>query len=164
MLHPSQHTMSGHHRPTRETPFEWRFAGGPIVARFWMFTGIIYGTAHDKKMSNYTEFRTLSSNLRMVTRTSVLIIQSKKGWRWRRRPKLRLLSPLDKCACTSAICTTQGERRLINIRWSFSAEWCTIGSEYMYTMLFKSYEHFHLLTTDGHTHLLIRCLIIGLIL
>ena len=24
----------GHHRPASETPFEWRFASGPIVARF----------------------------------------------------------------------------------------------------------------------------------
>ena len=30
---PSQHSMSGHHRHTRETPFEWPFAGGPMMAR-----------------------------------------------------------------------------------------------------------------------------------
>ena len=26
--------MAGHHRPASETPFKWRFAGGPIEARF----------------------------------------------------------------------------------------------------------------------------------
>ena len=30
---PSQHLMLGHHRPASETPFKWRFAGGPIMAR-----------------------------------------------------------------------------------------------------------------------------------
>ena len=25
--------MLGHHRQTSETPFKWRFAGGPMVAR-----------------------------------------------------------------------------------------------------------------------------------
>ena len=35
---PSQHAVSGHHRPSSETPFKWRFAGGPIVARFSMFS------------------------------------------------------------------------------------------------------------------------------
>ena len=31
---PSQHSMLGHHRPASETPFKWRFAGGPMMARF----------------------------------------------------------------------------------------------------------------------------------
>ena len=31
---PIQHSMLGHHRPTSETPFKWRFAGGPMMARF----------------------------------------------------------------------------------------------------------------------------------
>ena len=26
-----QHSMLGHHRPASETPFKWRFAGGPLV-------------------------------------------------------------------------------------------------------------------------------------
>ena len=29
----------GHHWPTSETPFKWRFAGGPIVARESMLAG-----------------------------------------------------------------------------------------------------------------------------
>ena len=29
----------GQPSPTSETPFKWRFAGGPIVARFYMRTG-----------------------------------------------------------------------------------------------------------------------------
>ena len=32
---PSQHSMRGQHRPANETPFKWRFAGGPVMARFW---------------------------------------------------------------------------------------------------------------------------------
>ena len=32
---PSKHSiLLGHHRPASETPFEWRFAGGPIMIRF----------------------------------------------------------------------------------------------------------------------------------
>ena len=29
----SQHPMLGHHRHASETPFKWRFAGGPMMAR-----------------------------------------------------------------------------------------------------------------------------------
>ena len=29
--------MSGHHRTTSEAPLIWRFAGGPMVARFGYF-------------------------------------------------------------------------------------------------------------------------------
>ena len=32
---PSQHSMLGHHRPATEAPFEWRFAGGPMIALFY---------------------------------------------------------------------------------------------------------------------------------
>ena len=30
---PIQHSMLGHHRPASETPFKWRFDGGPMKAR-----------------------------------------------------------------------------------------------------------------------------------
>ena len=30
---------AGHHQPASETPFEWRFAGGPIVTRDSMLAG-----------------------------------------------------------------------------------------------------------------------------
>ena len=30
---PKQHSMLGHYQHTSETPFKWRFAGGPIMAR-----------------------------------------------------------------------------------------------------------------------------------
>ena len=30
----SQNSMLGHHRPASETPFKWRFTGGPMMARF----------------------------------------------------------------------------------------------------------------------------------
>ena len=30
---------AAYHQPASETPFEWRFAGGPTVARFYMLTG-----------------------------------------------------------------------------------------------------------------------------
>ena len=32
---PNQHTISGRYRHTSEMPFEWRFASGPAVARFY---------------------------------------------------------------------------------------------------------------------------------
>ena len=31
---PSQHLIMGHNRQTSETPFKWRFAGGPITAHY----------------------------------------------------------------------------------------------------------------------------------
>ena len=33
------HAASGHYRFISESPFEWRFAGTPIVGRFYMLTG-----------------------------------------------------------------------------------------------------------------------------
>ena len=39
----SKQTVSGHYRPTSETPFKWRCAGGPIVVRFNMYTGLYAG-------------------------------------------------------------------------------------------------------------------------
>ena len=38
---PTQHTVTGHYRPASETPLEWRFAGGRIVARFYPLTGYL---------------------------------------------------------------------------------------------------------------------------
>ena len=32
---PNQHSRMGHFRPACETPFQWRFAGRPIIVRFW---------------------------------------------------------------------------------------------------------------------------------
>ena len=34
---PSKQLKAGHYRLTSETPFEWRFAGGPIEARDCMY-------------------------------------------------------------------------------------------------------------------------------
>ena len=31
---PSQHSMVGYYRQTSETPFQWRFAGEPMMAHF----------------------------------------------------------------------------------------------------------------------------------
>ena len=28
--------LAGHQRPASETPFKWRFAGGPMMAQYWM--------------------------------------------------------------------------------------------------------------------------------
>ena len=33
----ANHTVSGHHLPDSETPYEWRFAGGRMVVHFHMF-------------------------------------------------------------------------------------------------------------------------------
>ena len=53
----SQHTVLGHHRPTSETPFEWRFADGPMVARFFRFTGKLkHCIALTKLMQNISQF------------------------------------------------------------------------------------------------------------
>ena len=42
MLIPSQNKLSGHRRPASETPFEWRFAGGPMMARIFMFAALVF--------------------------------------------------------------------------------------------------------------------------
>ena len=33
LSHPSQHIEESHYQFASETPFKWRFAGGPIVAQ-----------------------------------------------------------------------------------------------------------------------------------
>ena len=37
--YPNSKQSLGHNRLTIETPFEWCFAGGPMVARFYILTG-----------------------------------------------------------------------------------------------------------------------------
>ena len=37
---PCKHVKSGNYRPASETPYGWRFASGPIVARDGMQAGI----------------------------------------------------------------------------------------------------------------------------
>ena len=37
---PGKHLKAGHHRPTSETPLEWRFAGGLMVARHRILAGL----------------------------------------------------------------------------------------------------------------------------
>ena len=37
---PSQHSMSGHHRHSSETPFKWRFAGRQMM--------VLFGSSHQK--------------------------------------------------------------------------------------------------------------------
>ena len=39
MTAPSKRLKSGHYQPVSETPCEWRFAAGPIVARDLMLAG-----------------------------------------------------------------------------------------------------------------------------
>ena len=36
---PSKHLKAGHYRSASETPFEWRFTDGPMVARHLMMAG-----------------------------------------------------------------------------------------------------------------------------
>ena len=38
------HVKSGHCRPVSEMPSEWRFAGGPSVARDWILAGFTLGS------------------------------------------------------------------------------------------------------------------------
>ena len=42
MLEPKKRIQAGHHEPGRKTPFEWRFAGRPIVAQVCMLPGNLY--------------------------------------------------------------------------------------------------------------------------
>ena len=37
-MKPSMHIKVGHYRPTSETPFKWRFTGGPIAAHDCVLT------------------------------------------------------------------------------------------------------------------------------
>ena len=39
---PSQHTVTGHRRPTSETPFKWHFAGELTMTRFHVLTDRAY--------------------------------------------------------------------------------------------------------------------------
>ena len=39
-ISPQLKSKSGHYRPASDTQFEWRFAGGPMVARLYILTGI----------------------------------------------------------------------------------------------------------------------------
>ena len=34
---PSQPSIMGHYRPASETPFKWRFAGGPVMTRCQLY-------------------------------------------------------------------------------------------------------------------------------
>ena len=45
-LPPIQHSILGHYRQASDTAFKWRFAGGPMMARF-------YGSAHDVYATYY---------------------------------------------------------------------------------------------------------------
>ena len=36
----SEHSIPSHRRPASETPFKMRFAGGPIMADFRLYTGL----------------------------------------------------------------------------------------------------------------------------
>ena len=38
--YPSKHLKTCHHRRVSETPFYWRFAGGPMVARYCVLAAI----------------------------------------------------------------------------------------------------------------------------
>ena len=46
---PSQHSMMDHYWPASETPFQWRFAGRPIIAGFWWSLGPL----SPKKKTNF---------------------------------------------------------------------------------------------------------------
>ena len=50
---------SGHCRPTSETPFEWRFAGGPKVARLYMY----YIWNIDTELCHHTYFEMVFKTL-----------------------------------------------------------------------------------------------------
>ena len=43
---PSQHSMLGHHWHASETPFKWRFAGGPMMTLFYWYLDSITTKKH----------------------------------------------------------------------------------------------------------------------
>ena len=43
--------MLGHHRPAGETPFKWRFAGGPMMACFLCFLGPLYAVRNESPLA-----------------------------------------------------------------------------------------------------------------
>ena len=59
---PSQHSMLGHHQPVpvSETPFKWRFAGRPVMARFKYFLDGL--TPHKKKKKKSQSLAKLSGS------------------------------------------------------------------------------------------------------
>ena len=57
---PSQYSMLGHHRPASETPFQWRFADGPLMARFkWHLDRILFPLIKQKSQSWIPSGKTL---------------------------------------------------------------------------------------------------------
>ena len=69
-----QHTISSHYQPTSKTPYEWRFAGGPMVAQFYMHSGSAW------LIHQITSSRFSSVLLRQLvcssTRASLLVLLS----------------------------------------------------------------------------------------
>ena len=55
----SQHSMFGHHRPANEMPFQWRFAGGQVMARFSSFLSLspLKNKKQTKKKHYHTKLR-----------------------------------------------------------------------------------------------------------
>ena len=51
----SQHPISGHYLPASETPFGWRFACGPIVARFYVHTRMELFISHEHTCNSTIE-------------------------------------------------------------------------------------------------------------
>ena len=59
---PRMHVKSGHYRSVSETPSEWRFAGGPIVARDWILAGFTLGSYIKQKQANLWRMVTINMN------------------------------------------------------------------------------------------------------
>ena len=55
---PIQHSMYGHYRPASETPFKWRFAGGPLMARSLWYLDL----SSKKKRQSWTPSHKLSGS------------------------------------------------------------------------------------------------------
>ena len=55
---PSQHSTLGNHRPASETPFKWRFAGGPMMAHLLLY--LYHVSRHEQKKKEFKK-KTLSN-------------------------------------------------------------------------------------------------------
>ena len=94
---PVAYPISGHYRPASETPFAWRFACGPIVARFYVFTG--YSQANYKDKDSTRDFgRTTEAYASLCIRAFAARIL-KQVWRCNFYPKYIGLFSLESYTC-----------------------------------------------------------------
>ena len=71
-------TKLGHHRPTSEAPFKWRFTGGPMLVPLWWYLGCL--SPH--------ELRTKQNKTKKLSKLDPLCCQNFLNWRMKIRQKM----------------------------------------------------------------------------